>query len=122
MAYNEILAEMIRDAFAEMGIEPQEKKMFGGLAFMINGQMGAGIVKDDLMAKIPKDRTEEFLTWPHVREMDFTGRPMKGIVYVAWTGLENDKAYLRQFLEIAKTYLDSPEAKAAAAKKPKKKA
>jgi TfoX/Sxy family transcriptional regulator of competence genes len=64
-----------------------ERKMFGGLAFMIDGNMCCGIVDDRLMLRLGADLAEMALTRPHVHQMDFTGRPMTGMVYVAPEGL-----------------------------------
>ena len=59
-----------------------EKKMFGGIAFMLNGNMCCGVINDLLMARVGRDRYEASLALPHVRPMDFTGKPMTGYVYV----------------------------------------
>jgi TfoX/Sxy family transcriptional regulator of competence genes len=79
MAYNEQLAERLRAAVADLGVAVSERKMFGGLAFMLNGHMFTGIVGDDLMVRLGPDGADAALSRPHVREMDFTGRPMKGM-------------------------------------------
>ena len=97
MAYNEELAQRIRQTFsADDGFE--EKKMFGGLAFMLGGNMVCGITKDDLMARIGPDAHEAALERPGARPMDFTGRPMKGIVFVGPEGYASDDD-LRSWLE-----------------------
>jgi hypothetical protein len=85
VAYDEGLAERVR---AVIGDDPRlhEQKMFGGLAFMISGNMCVGIVGDDLMVRVGPDAYEDALARPHAREMDFTGRPMRGIVYVGAAG------------------------------------
>ncbi|MEO8456974.1 MAG: TfoX/Sxy family protein [Chloroflexota bacterium] len=85
MAYNEKLAERIRAIFA--GDERvTERKMFGGIAFMLNGNMVCGVIKDDFMARIGADAYDEALAKPHTRIMDFAHRPMKGMVYVEAEG------------------------------------
>jgi TfoX/Sxy family transcriptional regulator of competence genes len=61
--------------------------MFGGLAFMVNGNMACGIVKDELMLRLGAEGADAALERPHVRHMDFTGRPMTGMVYVGRGGL-----------------------------------
>ena len=61
--------------------------MFGGLAFLLDGRMFCGIVKRELMVRVGPQRYAEALAVPHARPMDFTGRPMKGMVYVAAAGL-----------------------------------
>ena len=89
MAYDEGLAERIRETLAaERGLA--EKKMFGGIAFMEGGHMFVGIVGDALMARIGAEGHEVALSEPHVRPMDFTGRPMKGYVFVDPPGIEDD--------------------------------
>jgi len=60
--------------------------MFGGLAFMVNGHMCCGIVREDLVVRVGADTHEQALSQPHARAMDFTGRPMKGFVYVGPAG------------------------------------
>lgn len=89
MSYDEGLAERLREA---LGGRPgiTERKMFGGLAFLSRGRMFVGIVGDSLMARVGPERYQEALAQPHVREMDFTGRPMKGIVFVDPPGFEDD--------------------------------
>lgn len=86
MAYDERLADRIRDVLlGEDGVS--ERKMFGGIAFMVNGNMVCGVVGDDLMLRIGADAADEALDRPHVRPMDFTGRPMTGMVYVEPDGV-----------------------------------
>ena len=89
MAYDEGLAQRIRETLSDRS-DVAERKMFGGLCFMVRGHMSCGIVKDELMVRVGKDAYEDSLTLPHAREMDFTGRAMKGMVYVAQDGLEAD--------------------------------
>lgn len=90
MAYDEILAERIRTILARRkGIT--ERKMFGGLCFMASGNMACGIVKDELMVRVGPDRYEEALAEPHARPMDFTKRPLKGMVYVSTKGIRTDE-------------------------------
>ena len=86
MAYDEGLADRVREALA--GVDGvTERKMFGGLAFMVHGHMACGIVRDDLMLRLGAERAEAALGRPHVRPMDFTGRPMGGMVLVGAGGL-----------------------------------
>jgi TfoX/Sxy family transcriptional regulator of competence genes len=89
MPYNEVLAHRVRAALAAHDAV-DEKKMFGGLTFMLNGNMCCGIVRDDLMVRVGPEQQAEALARPHVRKMDFTGRPMRGMIMVAAAGLEND--------------------------------
>lgn len=100
MAFDEGLAERIREALSDT-INVEEKKMFGGLCFMVNNHMCCGIVKDELMLRVGKDNYEEALTQPHAREMDFTGKALKGMIYVGHEGLAEDedlKAWLDRAL------------------------
>ena len=90
MAYNEYLAERIRQAFKEKGITPEEKKMMGGICYMVNDKMCAGVIDDRLMARIGPEIYEEALQNKGCRSMDFTGRPMKGFVYVEPEGIDMD--------------------------------
>jgi hypothetical protein len=85
VAYDEGLAERIRDALAlREGLS--ERKMFGGIAFMICGNMACGVVGEDLMIRLGPEEAERALAEENTRPMDFTGRPMKGFVYVSPTG------------------------------------
>ncbi len=89
MSYDEALAERIRKALEHRrGVT--EKKMFGGLAFLLDGSMFCGIVKDELMVRVGPARYEESLAEAHVRPMDFTGRPARGYVFVAPPGFGGD--------------------------------
>lgn len=90
MAYSETLAERVREALVPRGDGVAEIKMFGGLCFTLRGNMCVGIVGDDLMVRVGPDDYDEALTRPHVREMDFTGKPMRGLVYVAPDGVIHD--------------------------------
>ncbi len=89
MAYDPGLAQRIREIFGDRpGVS--ERKMFGGLAFMLHGHMFVGLLGSELMARVGADRYLEALALPHVREMDFTGRPMRGYVQVGADGLAED--------------------------------
>jgi TfoX/Sxy family transcriptional regulator of competence genes len=93
MAYDEVLADRVRQALeGRLGLT--ERKMFGGIAWMLEGHMCVGIVDRDLMVRVGPDGWEDALDEPHVRPMDFTGRPLKSYVYVAPEGLESDGALL----------------------------
>jgi len=98
VAYDERLADRVRDLLAG---DPalSERKMFGGLAFMLDGNMCCGIVGDRLMLRLGADRAEKALERANVHPMDFTGRPMTGMVFVAPEGLRG-KA-LRTWVEQA---------------------
>lgn len=90
MAHDEELADRVRAVLA--GEEDlSERKMFGGLAFMVNGNMACGIVKEELMLRLEAEGADAALERPHVRPMDFSGRPMTGMVYVERAGLGDDE-------------------------------
>lgn len=89
MAYDEGLAQRIRETLAGRQ-DVVEKKMFGGLAFMVGGNMSVGVVDDELMVRVGKDGHDDALAQPHARPMDFTGKPMKGFVYVSAQGIAED--------------------------------
>jgi hypothetical protein len=89
MSYDEGLAERLREVLvSKRGIT--EKRMFGGLAFLSQGYMFVGISGDVLMARVGPDYYETALSLPNVRVMDFTGKPMKGYVFVDPPGFESD--------------------------------
>ncbi len=91
MAYDEDVAYRVRAALADAGVDPVERQMFGGLAFMVRGHMTVGVIGDDLMVRVGADGHEDALAQPHAREMDFTGKPMTGMVYVAPAGIADDE-------------------------------
>jgi TfoX/Sxy family transcriptional regulator of competence genes len=88
VSYDEVLAERIRRVVAEADGEVAERKMFGGLTFLLNGNMLAGVVGNDLMVRLGEAGAQAALRREHVREMDFTGRPMRTMVYIEADGLE----------------------------------
>jgi len=89
MAFDEGLAERIRDLLQDRD-DVEEKKMFGGLCFMVSNHMSCGIVKDTLMARVGPENYECCLSMAFASEMGFTGNSMKGMVYVSPTGIESD--------------------------------
>ncbi len=91
MPYDETLAQRVEQVLSQQpGIV--SRKMFGGLAFMLNGNMSVGILRDQLMVRIGPDGYEDALSLPHCRPMDFTGRPMRGFVMVDPEGIADDAA------------------------------
>jgi TfoX/Sxy family transcriptional regulator of competence genes len=91
MTYDEKLAGRVRRALARRkGLA--EKKMFGGISFMVGGNMCCGVVNDDLVVRVGLEDYEKALAEPHARPMDFTGRPLKGFVFVGPDGYRTDKA------------------------------
>jgi len=89
MAYDEALADRVRDVLAARP-DLTERKMFGGIAFMIGGNMAVGVINDDLMVRLDPADAEKALREPHTRLMDFTGRPMKGMLFVDSAGTATD--------------------------------
>lgn len=90
MAYNEELALRVRQALGQQdGVT--ERKMFGGLCFMAHGNMLGGVMDDEIIVRVGADRYEDALKQPYAREMDFTGRPMRGFVVVALEGIASDE-------------------------------
>jgi TfoX/Sxy family transcriptional regulator of competence genes len=104
MAYDENLADRVRALLeAEAGFS--ERRMFGGIAFMLDGHMCCGVVDSDLMLRLGPDGADAALEHPHVRPMDFTGRPMSSMVFVAREGLQG--VSLRAWVEQAATFARS---------------
>ena len=92
MAYNQQLNDRIREAMANLP-NVEEKHMFGGTCYMLNGKMCVGVVKDEMMCRIDPDKYEEALSRLGCREMVFTGRPMKGYIFVAEEGMKSKKDF-----------------------------
>jgi TfoX/Sxy family transcriptional regulator of competence genes len=90
MAYNENLADRVREILVNQK-KVEEKKMFGGVAYMVNSKMCVGIVKDDLLARIDPEIYESCLEKDGCREMDFSGKPMKGFVFISTEGTNRQK-------------------------------
>lgn len=109
MAYSEALADRVRRVIGRRP-DVSEKKMFGGVAFLLDGKMFCGIAKDELMVRVGPERYEEALRKPHVRPMDFTGRPMVGYVFVAAPGCRTEKA-VRPWVELAMAHVATHPAK-----------
>ena len=89
MAFDEGLAQRVREALAHRA-DLSERRMFGGLCFMLGGNMCCGIVGEELMLRVGPEAYQDVLSLPHAREMDFTGRAMRGMVYVGTEGLADD--------------------------------
>ena len=100
MAYDEHLAERIRAGFTNARTRFEAKRMMGGLCFMVNGKMCVGVDKSRLMARIDPDGYERALRRKGCVPMDFTGRPMRGFVFVNPEGLSSD-AELDSWLKLA---------------------
>ena len=102
MTYDENLADRVHEILAP---DPgySEQKMFGGLAFMLDGHMCCGVVGEELMLRLGPDGADAALERPHVRPMDFTGRPMSSMVYVAQEGTRG--VALRNWVELAAAFV-----------------
>lgn len=88
--YDEKLADRVRKSLAGRK-KITERKMFGGIAFLLNGKMFCGVIKNDLVIRTGPEYYEKALAKPHARPMDFTGRPMRGFVYVGLGGCKTEK-------------------------------
>jgi len=91
MAFDERLAARVRRVLGQR-TDFSERRMFGGLAFMVRGHMCCGLVKGDLMVRVGREAFRDAVTRPHARPMDFTGRPSAQMVYVAPAGVKTDRA------------------------------
>jgi TfoX/Sxy family transcriptional regulator of competence genes len=90
---DEGLLERVRDNLIDLATFADicERKMFGGHVFMVNGHMTCGVGSENLMLRVGADRYPEALQHPHTQTMDFTGRTMKGFLYVSPMGIESDE-------------------------------
>jgi len=102
VAYDEGLAQRVRETLSERD-DLSERKMFGGLCYMLGGNMCAGIVGDELMLRVGPEAYADALARPHAREMDFTGRSLKGMVYVGVDGFADDSD-LSGWLDLAMSF------------------
>jgi TfoX/Sxy family transcriptional regulator of competence genes len=90
MAYDIVLADRIRaKVYRQRGFT--EKQMFGGICYMINGNVCTGVINDEMVVRQEPERTDELLRNTHVRIFDFSGRPMKGWFFIHSSGVETDK-------------------------------
>jgi TfoX/Sxy family transcriptional regulator of competence genes len=105
MAYDEGLAERLYNHFEDRK-DVEVKKMFGGLCFMVSNHMCCGIVGDTLMARVGPDSYNECLTEKHARVMDFNGKAMRGMVYVAPEGIKEDTE-LGRWIDMCESYVKS---------------
>ena len=109
MAYDEALAERVRELLALRG-DLTERKMFGGIAWMIAGNMACGVMADDLIVRLPPEEIEPALAEPDTRRFDFTGKPLKGFVVVESQAL-GDPADLAGWVEAGAGFASSLPAK-----------
>jgi TfoX/Sxy family transcriptional regulator of competence genes len=105
MAFDEHTAERVRDILSKECVA-NERRMFGGLAFLVRGHMCCGIVGQDLVVRVGPNEHERALSQPHVRAMDFTGRPMKGFIYVSSAGYRS-QADLRKWIKKGLRFISS---------------
>jgi TfoX/Sxy family transcriptional regulator of competence genes len=82
VAYDEALADRVREVISTRA-EESEREMFGGIVFMVAGNMACGVIGEDLIVRLGEEEAEKALAEDGVRPFDFTGRPMKTTVYVA---------------------------------------
>src|SRR5262249_8008370 len=108
MAYDEMLAERVREEL-QGDSAYSERKMFGGLCFMLHGNMCVGVVGDRMMLRLGEEAAENALQQPNVAPMDFTGKPMKAMVYVDQVAL--DDAALARWVDQATGFARSLPAK-----------
>jgi TfoX/Sxy family transcriptional regulator of competence genes len=116
MAYDYESAEMVRCALHRADLRDDEsvdeRRMFGGLALLVNGKMCCGVIGSDLVARVADDEADAALNEPHVRPMDFTGKPMRGWLYIARESLADDAAldrWVASGLEMARRASAEPQ-------------
>ncbi len=105
MAYDELLGVRIRAALSDLS-ELQEKKMFGGVCFLLNGNMACGVINNDLIVRVGPEKNVAALSRPHTRPFDFSGKPMAGWVYVSGPGFATEQdlqEWLRLGVDFAST-------------------
>jgi len=103
MAFDELLEQRVRLFFEAKRIKHEAKRMMGGLCFMVKGKMCVGVEQNRLMARIGPEAYDDALTRKGCRPMDFTGRPIRGFVFVGLEGLKSDKD-LAFWLKLALAY------------------
>ena len=118
LPYDEDLADRVRAALGPV-TGGTEIKMFGGLCFTVGGNMAIGVTGDDLMVRLPADETEAALSAPGARPMDFSGKPMRGFLFVGPAGHASDDS-LRGWVDRGVTYASSLPPKRPKPKKPAK--
>ncbi len=114
MAYDEYLAERMKSILKDKRVNFIEKKMMGGLTFMVDDKMCVGIVKNNLMARIDPEIYEQSLLKKACKPMDFTNKPMKGFVFIEPEGIDMEEN-LAYWIQLALNY--NPKAKSSKKKK-----
>jgi TfoX/Sxy family transcriptional regulator of competence genes len=89
MPFDPIFVQQVREVFSAKKLKTEEKKLMGGLTFMVKGKMCVGVLDDELMARIDPELYESSLKKKGCRPMDFTGKPMKGYVFINKAGTKN---------------------------------
>ncbi|TAI48538.1 TfoX/Sxy family protein [Flagellimonas allohymeniacidonis] len=110
MAYNQELVIRIQNALRLFPEEFSEKKMFGGLSFLYLGKMTVGVIKDEMVVRVPSNKMDKELSKPFTRPMNFTGKPMKEFVFVSEEGFQTEEQlqyWIEMGLEHAKSKLES---------------
>jgi TfoX/Sxy family transcriptional regulator of competence genes len=105
MAYDEGVVQRVRECMEDIP-DVIEKKMFGGVAFMAHGNMSVGVNGSELMVRVGAAAYEDALKKKHAREMDFTGRSLKGFIYVAEKGFESDKNLI-SWIQLAMKFVNT---------------
>ena len=105
MPFNENLVSRIR-AYFKGREDVRERKMFGGIAFMVGGHMCVGVAGDDLMARVGPEKYQQSLNKKHVRHMDFTGKPLTGFVFVSPDGIKS-RPMLERWIALCESFVFS---------------
>ncbi|MCG2589864.1 TfoX/Sxy family protein [Rhodohalobacter sulfatireducens] len=105
MSFDKGLAQRIREYLQDYP-DLEEKKMFGGLCFMISRHMCCGIIEDKLMARVGPEQYESLLERDHTLKMDFTGKPMKGMIFEESQGLNTDEK-LKKWLDFCIEFINT---------------
>lgn len=118
MPHDPLFEQRIADALKAQGAKPEHKKMFGGVAFMVHGNMAVGITnKGDFMARFDGARHDEILKWPGAKPMTFGHKSMKGFLFVDASAVATRDA-LDKWVKLSLAYVNElPKKKSAPAKK-----
>ena len=114
MAYDEFLADRVRMVLKEKNVTFYDKQMMGGLVFMVDDKMCVGIVRNELMVRIDPEKQDALLRMAGAREMDFTGKSMKGFLFIKPEGTDMDKD-LEYWVQLALEF--NPRARSSKSKK-----
>jgi hypothetical protein len=105
VANDEVLAERVRELVESLDAETREQKMFGGIAWMLRGNLLIGIIGDELMVRLDPEMGRRKLAEPHTRPFDMSGRTMSGFILVAPAGCQGEA--LRHWFAIAHDFVDA---------------